>query len=55
MFTKYPKAVARETNNEIPIDASLRSYRCAKKPYISEKKNRKARFKFAKIHLNWNK
>ena len=65
-FTKYPKAVLREAKIEIPIDASLstikrrvrvydlRSSRCTKKSYASEK-NRKVCIKFAKTHLNWNK
>ena len=63
-FTKFPTAVPREAKTEISLDVSLstikrrareyglRSYRCTKKPYVSEK-NRKARLQFARSHLNW--
>ena len=61
-FTKYPRAVPREANNEIPIDANLstiksrarekghKSFRCTRKTMCIRKKNSKARIKFTKTH-----
>lgn len=64
-FKKYPEKSASSVVNTFNLrisgrtvqrracQAGLKSYRAAKKPFISEK-NRKARIKFAQDHLNWS-
>lgn len=65
MIKKDPFISARSIKNQLQLNVSIRSiqrravegglksYRSAKKPFISVK-NRRARIEFAKQHLNWS-
>lgn len=45
--------ISSRTVQRRACDAGLKSYRAAKKPFIS-RKNRLARLKFAREHINWS-